>query len=261
MKYRVYNDEEKNQVYKLAEEGMNKSDISRRLNIPRGTLKHWLNPRPRKTNIPRNSYSPIIDFDHYLNSSEKRAAYSFTLAVYLCDGCISEYKTFRAPSMRLTNDSKYPKNTEEWIQKLKTVLPNNSVSMFKKKCSNCYVVSTYSKKLIDLFPQHGSGRKHNRKLLFADWQIKIIREFPEEFIRGCIQSDGCIYFQKVSGKVYKRYSFCNMSEDIIDLVLMSLSFVGIMKNKWQNLKTGKFVIQNFSKKDTAILESIIQTKE
>lgn len=262
MKYRIYTEGQVEEVKNLFESGKNKCQISRITNIPRATLTKWIHPTyTRLTDKPRKSYSPIIDFDEYFNSPEKRAAYSFTLAVYLCDGHISRYKTFRAPAIRMLNDSKYPKNTQEWAQKLQIVFPENNVNIHKRKSCNCNVVLLYSRKLLDLFPQYGEGVKHERKLTFLDWQKKIIREFPEEFIRGCIQSDGCVYEQKVGKYTYKRYSFTNMSEDIIDLLLWALSLVKVDKVKWKYPKYDKFVIQNFSKEQTAILEKIIPYKE
>lgn len=41
------------------------------------------------------------------------------------------------------------------------------------------------------FPQHGPGRKHERKIALEDWQQQIVDTYPEEFVRGLIHSDGC----------------------------------------------------------------------
>lgn len=262
MKYRVYTQEQIEEAKTLFENGKNKCEISRITGVPRGTIKSWIIPRyKKKTDKPRSSYIPITNFDEYLNTPEKKAAYSFILAVYLCDGCISRYKTYRAPAMRMFNDSKYPKNTKEWAEKLKILFPENSVNIHKRKESNCNVVLLYSRKLLDLFPQYGEGVKHKRKLEFANWQMDIVREFPSDFIRGCIQSDGCVYKQKIGKYIYKKYNFTNMSEDIIDLFLEALRLIGIQKEKWQNKKSKKFVIQNFSKDDVEALSQIIDKKE
>lgn len=263
MIYRKYSKEQISQVKRLFEEGKNKCQISRITNIPRATLKEWIRPHYiPKTNKPRNSYFPITDFKSYFDTEEKKKAYSFILAVYLCDGCISRFKTFRAPSIRFTNDSKYPINTQEWGEKLKTVLPENSVNIHKKKNGNCFIITAYSRKLLDLFPQFGEGKKHDRKLFLSYWQKEIIEQYPEEFIKGCIQSDGCIYFQKISdAHFYKRYNFVNKSEDIIDFFIFALEKVGISKAKYFQKGRGLFVIQNFIKNQVKILESIISKKE
>lgn len=261
MKYRTYTQEQIEEAKTLFENGKNKCEISRIMGVPRATLTKWIHPTyQRKTNKPRKSYFPITNFDEYLDTPEKRAAYSFILAIYLCDGHISRYKTFRAPSIRMLNDTKYPKNTKEWADKLKILFPENSVNIHRRKGCNCNIVLLYSRKLLDLFPQYGDGVKHKRKLIFTDWQRKVIQEYPEQFIRGCFQSDGCIYNQKVGKYAYKRYNFTNMSEDIIDLFLETLQLVGIQKAKWQD-KMNKFVVQNFSKESLRILGHIIDKKE
>jgi intein-encoded DNA endonuclease-like protein len=256
---RSYAPQDRENVRKLFDNGKTKSEISRETGIPFRTIVDWVNPKLKGREY-KNCYTPIIDFDSYLDTEEKQKAYSFILAVYLCDGNISTFKTFRAPLIRFYNDTQYPKNTQEWAQNLQILLPENFINIHKKKTSNCFVVCTYSKKLLDLFPQHGIGKKHNRKLELTDWQKKIIEKHPQEFIRGCIQSDGCIYFQSVGKYSYKKYSFTNRSEDIIDFFLLALKFCGIEKKKYFHPK-GQFVVQNFNKNDLEILESIISVKE
>lgn len=262
MKYRIYTKEDKDKVLKLFETGSNQSAISRETGVPRETLREWLKPKDISKRI-RNSYVPIINFDEYLNTEEKRRAYSFLLAIYLCDGYVCKYKTLRAPSLRMFNDSRYPINIQEWANKAKIIFPNNSIKIFKKKSSNSCEILLYSKKILDLFPQHGPGKKHSRKLNFENWQMQIVKEYPEEFIRACIQSDGCIYHQKLKNGnySYKRYNFVNKSEDIMNLFAYALSVLGIIKEKTFNKSRNLFVVQNFSKEDTQILEKIISKKE
>lgn len=244
----------------IFENGNNKCQIARITKIPRGTLKKWLTPNYNNRQNKRNTYIPITNFDDFLNTPEKRQAYSYILAIYLCDGCISTYKTFRAPSIRFFNDSKYPINTKNWADKLKLLFPNNSVITFKKPKANCLVVLAYSKLLLDLFPQHGKGVKHLREIKLTEWQKQIIAEYPQDFIKGCIESDGCIYEQKVGNYSYKRYSFTNKSEDIINIFLWVLSLIGINKEKYWNPKE-IYVIQNFKPDSIKILQKIINQKE
>ena len=42
-----------------------------------------------------------------------------------------------------------------------------------------------------LFPQHGPGRKHERRIVLASWQQEIVEAKGEAFLRGTIHSDGC----------------------------------------------------------------------
>jgi hypothetical protein len=76
----------------------------------------------------------------------------------------------------------------------------------------------YSKHWLCLFPQHGAGRKHQRTIALAAWQLRIVEEAPEPFLRGLIHSDGCriVAGERQATRVREapRYVFSNKSEDI-----------------------------------------------
>jgi hypothetical protein len=40
-------------------------------------------------------------------------------------------------------------------------------------------------------PQHGAGPKHRRTIALLDWQREIVAEYPELFLPGLFNSDGC----------------------------------------------------------------------
>jgi hypothetical protein len=77
-----------------------------------------------------------------------------------------------------------------------------------------------------LIPQHGSGRKHERKIELAPWQQAIVDREPEAFICGLIHSGGCRVMNRVvvNGKdyAYSRYFFSQISKDIQELFCRSL---------------------------------------
>ncbi len=256
MQYRSYTEDVKQKVRDLFEDGKNKCEISRLLGIPRATLRKWIeNPHEDK----RNTYIPIDDPNKYLDTIEKRKAYSFSLALYFCDGYISTYKTYKAARLQLVNDNQYPLDTLEWQQNIQTIFPDNKVSLYRRLSSNATDVQMYSRKLPDLFPQLGPGKKHDRKIELADWQRVIIEEHPEQFIRACFQTDGCIYLQKVGKYAYKRYTFVNKSKDITEIFLYALSLLGIKKDLYWHSK-GIYCIQNFQREHLLILEKIISCK-
>ena len=70
-----------------------------------------------------------------------------------------------------------------------------------------------------LFPQHGPGRKHHRKIELAQWQEVIVRRYPGEFARGLFHSDGWRGVNRVRRRLadgdhwyeYPRYMFGNES--------------------------------------------------
>lgn len=259
MKYKTHSQTDRDNVIRLFEEGKNKCEISRITGINRATLKGWISSYEKGITKSVYQHDPVEYLNDFLQSEEKRKAYSFVLGLYLCDGYISQYKTHRAETIRIFNDIKYEQDTLEWANNLQILFPENIVSIRKLK-SNCKEVKTHSKKLSLLFPQVGKGAKHNRKLIFTDWQMDILKQYPEQFIRACFQSDGCIFTQTVKDYKYKRYSFTNCSEDIIDLFLFCLKQIGIEKEKYLHPHK-KFVVQNFKKYQLALLESIIYEKK
>jgi hypothetical protein len=86
-----------------------------------------------------------------------------------------------------------------------------------------------------LFPQHGPGKKHERRIALAPWQQAIVDAHPWEFIRGLIHSDGCRITNWATRLVagerkryeYPRYFFTNLSGDIIRLFTTTLDDVGV----------------------------------
>ena len=87
----------------------------------------------------------------------------------------------------------------------------------------CVRVVGSSKRWPEAFPQHGPGRKHERKIELAAWQREIVDRFPQEFLRGLLHSDGCRTVNRFkttlpSGRVaeyaYPRWFFSNRSAEI-----------------------------------------------
>jgi hypothetical protein len=83
-----------------------------------------------------------------------------------------------------------------------------------------------------LFPQHGVGGKHTRRIILEPWQRTILEEQPMEFLRGLIHSDGCRIDPIVNGKVYPRYQFTNISADIQQLFRDACDLMNIRYTFW-----------------------------
>jgi len=80
---------------------------------------------------------------------------------------------------------------------------------------NYVEVHAYSKSWPCLFPQHGAGKKHERKIELVDWQEELVDLVPTLLIRGLIHSDGCRFINTGRGGwCAPRYVFTNFSEDI-----------------------------------------------
>lgn len=104
-------------------------------------------------------------------------------------------------------------------------------------------MKVHSKHLRCLFPQHGPGRKHERKITLEAWQQEIVDAHPWQFIRGLIHSDGCRIINWTTRLVrgerkryeYPRYFFSNKSDDIRKLFSDTLTAVGV---EWTTLARG-----------------------
>jgi len=93
-------------------------------------------------------------------------AYAYLLGLYLGDACISTHPrgVYR---LRITLDVRYPGIVQECEAAMQAVLPWNRVGCQLRKC-NCFEVSAYSKSWPCLLPQHGEGKKHQRRIVLAD---------------------------------------------------------------------------------------------
>ena len=86
-----------------------------------------------------------------------------------------------------------------------------------------------------LFPQHGPGKKHTRRIELAEWQQVIVERHPGEFARGLFHSDGYRGVNRVRRRwadrdhwyEYPRYLFVNESEDILRLCGQTLDQLGV----------------------------------
>jgi hypothetical protein len=58
-----------------------------------------------------------------------------------------------------------------------------------------------------LFPQHGPGRKHERRIELTPWQQELVDLDPRPLVRGLLHSDGCRVLNWVNGTPYPRYHF------------------------------------------------------
>ncbi len=81
----------------------------------------------------------------------------------------------------------------------------------------CVEISAYSKRWPALFPQHGPGRKHERRIELRGWQWSVVGANPELTLRGLIHSDGCRSINTGTNWRRPRYSFRNTSTDILEI--------------------------------------------
>jgi hypothetical protein len=101
----------------------------------------------------------------------------------------------------------------------------------------CVEIYAYWKHWACLFPQHGPGRKHERKIELLPWQEAIADLYPDRLLRGLIHSDGYRGLNYVNGKGYLRYQFCNNSKDIREIFCHACDLYGVSwrQSNWKTI--------------------------
>jgi len=92
-------------------------------------------------------------------------------------------------------------------------------------------VVSYSQHWPHLFPQHGPGPKHGRRIELEPWQRRIVERHPGRLLRGLIHSDGCRVLNTIRHPkrtyVYTRYFFSNRSAEIRGIFCNACDRLGI----------------------------------
>jgi len=210
--------------------GVNDCEISRRTGIPRRTICDWRRPtyiRKIPTDIcPRcwRAAKPM-----YFTAAD----YAELLGLYLGDGYISE--AARTTRLRITLDLKYPQIIGEAHALVERCFPSNRVDVQRGGMTGrCVNVSVYSLHLSCLFPQHGPGVKHARRIALEPWQEALVSKAPWRLLRGLIRTDGSAFINRTGRYEYLSYDFSNRSEDIVDLFTKACDLVGIEYRRTRN---------------------------
>jgi hypothetical protein len=208
-------------VLALHRDGLSSYAISRRTGIARSTLLHWLDEPDRALRRGRSrEVSPL----------RAPRSYAYLLGLYLGDGWIRRYP--RTSQLVLTLDSRYATIVDEAREAMRTFTPSGLTRVRRRRSARVVDVTAYGKHWLQLFPQHGPGRKHHRAIALSDWQRHITYRHPQDLLRGLIQSDGCRVIASVRGPKGKRYSypryyFSNRSADIRGIFCDHLDLLSI----------------------------------
>lgn len=199
--------------------GLGATEIARQLGVPRRTVADWLKGSIPHT--PRCTAGCTADHDF----AAPPAAYVYLLGLYLGDGSISTHPrgVYRP---RVSLDTRYPGIIEQCVGAITEVTPRIRVG----RCSHgtWVEINCYSKAWPCLFPQHGPGKKHERRILLTDWQQALVDHRPEHLVRGLIHSDGCRFQNTGRGNwSCPRYSFTNHSGDIRDIFCRACDAMGL----------------------------------
>jgi hypothetical protein len=184
--------------------------------------------------------------------------YAYLLGLYLGDGCLSEHArgVFR---LRVALDQRYPRIIEECREAI-NVVKDGKVMAHAQPCTGCVSVSAYWKHWPCVFPQHGKGPKHLRRIILEGWQQTIVKTHPERLLRGLIQSDGWRGTNHVTvrgkGYGYPRYQFVNYSSDIRDIFCRACDDYGVA---WRQMRWNTISVAR--REAVAKLDSVIGMKK
>lgn len=158
--------------------------------------------------------------------------YAHLLGWYLGDGCIAGARR-GVFVLAICTDAKYPRLIDEVMASMAACKPGGRARRRSKPGAT--MIELGWKHWPCLFPQHGPGRKHTRRIVLEPWQRQIVEQHPGPFLRGLFHSDGCRSTNKVVRRFagrqkryeYPRYFFTNASDDIRNLACWALELCGI----------------------------------
>ena len=217
----VYPPAVKQEALALVAAGENDCEVARSLAIPRTTVRDW---RRRPASATPADLCPRC-WRRGSGITFTAEDYAELLGLYLGDGHITALA--RTDRLRISLDARYPGIAGDSEALLRRCFPSNRVGRLVADGGATVVLWVYSRHLSCLFPQHGPGKKHERRIVLEAWQQEIVEAAPWAFLRGCIRSDGCVFVNRTGRYEYLSYSFCNVSEDIRDLFIQVCEAVGI----------------------------------
>ena len=233
----------------LAAEGRTATEVSRLVGVPRRTVRDWIHGRvPRR--VPIGGCATCGAFHDF---AALPPSYVHLLGLYLGDGCLSAHPkgVFR---LRISLDARYPQIASECRDAIEAVLPRSRVNRVDRR--TWWEMYSYSKSWPCLFPQHGPGRKHERRILLLPWQWRLVSDRPDLLLRGLLHSDGC-RFQSTGrcGWSHPRYAFTNASLDIRAIFCATCEALGL---RWT--ASGERTIYVSRKADVALLDLFVGPK-
>jgi hypothetical protein len=213
---------------RLSSAGVLDRENARICGVSTAAIRHWRSGRRRNPEKQlRQPSCPLCD-----GAALNRSAYAYLLGLYLGDGSISRGRR-DVYALSIACADAWPGLIVAAKTALSEVMPASKVFCVQRV--GCTEVQSTSRHWPCLFPQHGPGRKHTRKIQLQQWQLAIVAELPGDFIRGLIHSDGCRTLNRVHRQLsggdrwyeYPRYMFSNESKDILTLCGQTLDQLGV----------------------------------
>jgi hypothetical protein len=216
---------------RLSDSGVLDREIAQIFGVSIAAIRHWRAGRRRAVSGPAGLRATACPLCYPKPIDEP--AYAYLLGLYLGDGHIAHgRRDVYALTIACSDD--WPGLMDAAQQAMSAVMPMSRV--FRVQQTGCTMVKSYSKHWPCLFPQHGPGRKHLRKIELREWQEVIVRKCSGEFAKGLFHSDGWRGVNRVRRTLadgdhwyeYPRYQFSNESSDILRLCGEALDRLGVV---------------------------------
>lgn len=206
-------------VLALSATNRNNCEISRLTGVPRSTVSGWLNGRAPRFGVDRTRGGACLRCGNLKHPFPHLIAfqYSYLLGLYLGDGCLLRHRrgVYR---LHITLDAAHPLIAAECQAAMSLVMPASRAGCRRDPHARMLHLVSYSTHWPHLFPQHGPGVKHKRKIALEPWQERVVVRYPGRLLRGLIHSDGCRMTNRIRHPkktyAYSRYFFSNRSLDI-----------------------------------------------
>lgn len=206
--------------------GINDCEISRRIGVPRETVRDWRAPRyVPQAGSRRNAWTCFRCWRPTSLVLFTPADYAELLGLYLGDGHITPMA--RAQRLRLMLDAKYPVIVDDAADLIARIVPWNKVGRQFPHEGRMVTLHSYHGHWSCLFPQHGAGKKHERRISLEPWQERLVSAAPWALLRGLIRSDGCVFVNRTGRYSYESYDFANCSQAILELFVETCACVGV----------------------------------
>lgn len=228
-------DDEVREAFRLADSGLSRAAIARRIGISRATVRDWLDHgeaavlnRLMRKKVARARSALRCAGSCLADRSLDGPPYAYLLGQYLGDGRITSVGA--SHRLRITCCDAYPDIMAECADSIRVNAPGTQVrTIARVGCTEVYSAWGHWPCLL---PQHGPGRNHERTIALEPWQRSIVLDqHPDRFVRGLIHSDGWRGINRVTvrGKryAYVRYMFSNRSLDIHALFLAACERLGV----------------------------------
>jgi hypothetical protein len=244
--------EEVRSVEGLVDAGLNDCAIARLTGLPRTTVRDWRQTRRWLSDKTTGSGASAIGTESCAQCGHPRHRfdklgdrYVYLLGLYLGDGHIVHHRrgVYR---LTITLDARYPGIVAECREAIQAVMPAGRVGLHFRHGGTCAWVTNSSKQWPCLFPQHGPGKKHERRIELSDWQLSLVERQPRQLLRGLIHSDGWRGTNRVrhgdETYEYSRYNFSNRSDDIRRIFSDACDLLGIewrVMNWWEEISVAR----------------------